>query len=448
MSFQSVFKKKIGVLEFTLSHGKEYSTPISLNYNWSYGALAGLFLLIQVISGVFLSFFYSPITEQAFDSISIIVKDIHYGWLMRYTHSNGASFFFIFMYAHMFRSIFYKTFQRPNQYIWWSGLGLLILSIVVAFLGYVLPWAQMSFWAATVITNLLTVVPFFGDRLVKWVWGGFALEMTTLRRFYSLHYILAILLCVLVVMHLALLHRAGSSDPLGVITPKEKIPFNKFFTLKDLSIFFLAMTAFSFVVCFHPDLFNHPDNYIKADKMVTPSHIVPEWYFLPFYAILRSVDSKFFGVILMVLSILALFTVPSFKRKIKNASFMGHVGFKKNIFFYLISVSVLLLGIIGSWPVHPIFIFYGRFFTVIYFLSFLIEYKLSRDEEKEIGKSTKDDDEDNFKIDPFCDENHEFRHGRQWKNYRDLYGVADLPKDIEPRDIRSNGKHVWPPFYF
>jgi len=290
---------------------------------------------------------------------------------------NSASFFFIFMYLHIFRSIFYKSYQRPLDKVWISGVVLLLLSIIVAFIGYVLPWGQMSYWGATVITNLVTAFPYIGKTVVYWLWGGTTINNATLTRFYSLHYLLAIVLTVLVGLHLKLLHKAGSSNPSGIPIKKEFDYFNRSFGWKDLHVLLWVLMAFTAVIGYYPDYLGHPDNFIQADPMLTPSHIVPEWYFLPFYAILRSINSKFFGVIAMLISIFALLFLPYCKRIVKDSTFIGVSEETNNIFFYLFSVSILVLGIVGGLPAEFPFIQYGKFFTFIYFLSYFVNYTIA-----------------------------------------------------------------------
>jgi len=364
----------------TISHLKNYPTLLGLNYNWSFGALTGVFLVLQLVSGIFLSFHYIPEIDYAFESVEYIMREVNYGWLMRYTHANSASFFFIFMYLHIFRAIFYKSYMRPHHRVWNSGVFILIISIVVAFIGYVLPWGQMSFWGATVITNLLSAIPIIGQDLVHWIWGGQTINKATLTRFYALHYLLAILLCILVLIHLSLLHEVGSSNPIGIYLQKDNDPFNRLFGYKDFYSLMLAMLCFIYILFFQPDLLGHPDNYIKADPLSTPAHIVPEWYFLPFYAILRSIDSKFWGVIFMLLSILILLFLPLCNRTVKNSTFIGSTEYEKHIFFYLFSVSIITLWFVGGLPAEYPYIQYGKFFTKVYFVSFLINFLIARRE--------------------------------------------------------------------
>ena len=300
-----------------------YPTPQNINYFWNYGFMAGMFLGIQLISGIFLSMFYTPHIDYAFDSVQHIMRDINYGWFIRYAHSNGASFFFIVIYIHILRGIYYGSYLKPRLFVWFSGVIIYILMMGTAFLGYVLPWGQMSYWAATVITNFLTVIPYFGKDIVYWVWGGYAINNSTLNRFFSLHYLLPFVIAVLSLYHIFQLHKAGSSNPLGIRSTKlDKINFYPFFLVKDLFGIFIALIFFSVFVFFLPEALGHSDNYINANPLVTPAHIVPEWYFLPMYGILRSISSKTYGIILMFLSLIILFALPLLdKELIKNKNY-------------------------------------------------------------------------------------------------------------------------------
>ena len=289
------------------NHLVYYPTPISINYLWSMGSLAGLFLMIQIISGIFLAMYYVPNIDLAFLSIEHIMRDVQFGWFFRYMHANGASFFFIFVYLHISKNLFYGSYYSIRQELWFSGISILLLMMATAFLGYVLPWGQMSFWGATVITNLFSVIPYVGDILVQWLWGGFSVNNATLNKFFSFHFVLPFAIVGLVLVHLILLHKVGSNNPLGINTDIKNINFYPYFYIKDLFSFFFSLFFFFFIIAYYPNIFGHSDNYIVANPMVTPSHIVPEWYFLPFYAILRSVPNKLGGVLAMLGSIVFFF---------------------------------------------------------------------------------------------------------------------------------------------
>ena len=290
----------------------DYPTPRNLNYWWNFGSLAGIFLLIQIITGIVLAMHYTPSVEGAFASIEHIMRDVNYGWLIRYVHMNGASFFFIVVYIHIFRGLYYGSYKSPREVLWWLGLIILLLMMATAFMGYVLPWGQMSFWGATVITNLFSAIPFVGTAVVEWLWGGFAVDNALLNRFFALHYLFPFLIVGVVILHIVALHTHGSNNPLGIDRkgPQDSIPFHPYYTIKDLFGLSFVLSIFFFVVFFAPDYLGHPDNYIPADPLKTPAHIVPEWYFLPFYAILRAIPDKLGGVLAMISAIFILFLLP------------------------------------------------------------------------------------------------------------------------------------------
>ena len=301
---------KDSILGFINSHIVDYPTPINLNYFWSFGSTAGICLVIQILTGVFLAMHYTPHVDLAFYSIEHIMRDVNNWWLIRYLHANGASMFFIVVYSHIFRGLYYGSFINPRGWLWASGVIIFLLMMATAFMGYVLPWGQMSFWGATVITNLFSAIPIVGASIVEWLWGGFSVSNATLNRFFSLHYLLPFLIAGLTIVHLSLLHKAGSNNPLGINKNIEAISFYPYFYVKDLLAFFLLLIMFSFFVFYYPNVLGHSDNYIEANALVTPAHIIPEWYFLPFYAILRSIPDKLGGVVAMVLAILILLFLP------------------------------------------------------------------------------------------------------------------------------------------
>src|SRR3990167_4842275 len=294
------------------NHIIDYPTPINLNYFYGFGSLAGIMLVVQILTGIFLAMHYTPHIDLAFNSVEHIMRDVNNGWLIRYTHANGASFFFIVVYVHIFRGLYYGSYITPREGLWCSGVVIFILMMATAFMGYVLPWGQMSFWGATVITNLFSAIPLIGESIVTWLWGGFSVDNPTLNRFFALHYLLPFILVALVILHLVALHRHGSNNPTGVEvkTPKDTIPFHPYYTIKDFVGFGVYFIIFAGFIFFAPNYLGHPDNYIEANPMVTPPHIVPEWYFLPFYAILRSVPNKLVGVIAMFSAIGVLFALP------------------------------------------------------------------------------------------------------------------------------------------
>jgi ubiquinol-cytochrome c reductase cytochrome b subunit len=330
----------------------KYPTPINLNYMWNFGSMAGIFLIIQILSGFFLTMFYVPHIDYAFNSIEHIIRDVNYGWLVRYVHSNGASFFFFVIYIHILKGLYYGSYQLPRHLVWFSGILIYILMMGTAFLGYVLPWGQMSYWAATVITNMLTVVPFVGKEIVYWVWGGFAINNATLARFFSLHYILPFVIALIAVYHLVQLHKMGSGNEVGVKTNAlNKISFLPYFLMKDIfGVALLFLGYFSFLF-FFPEELGHSDNYIMANPLVTPSHIVPEWYFLPFHGILRSILDKTYGILIMFVSMLVLFLLPILdKNIIRSKSFKVFHRY----LFWLFVINFFFLGYLGSQaPISP-----------------------------------------------------------------------------------------------
>ncbi|MBZ0325529.1 MAG: cytochrome b/b6, partial [Alphaproteobacteria bacterium] len=318
---------------FTFMHHEmhEYPTPRNLNYWWNYGSLAGIVLVVMIATGIFLAMQYTPHVDHAFDSVERIMRDVNYGWLLRYIHMNGASMFFIVVYIHIFRGLYYGSYKAPREILWLLGIVILLLMMATAFMGYVLPWGQMSFWGATVITNLFSAIPLVGESIVTWLWGGFSVDNPTLNRFFSLHYLLPFAIVGVVVVHLWALHTHGSNNPLGIDRkgPQDSIPFHPYYTVKDLFGLGLFLIFFAVFVFFAPNFFGEPDNYIPANPLSTPAHIVPEWYFLPYYAILRAItfdiwflSAKLIGVILMFASILMLALVPWLDRSpVRSARF-------------------------------------------------------------------------------------------------------------------------------
>ena len=299
---------------FTFMHHEmhEYPTPKNLNYWWNFGSLAGIVLVIMIMSGIVLAMHYTAHVDHAFQSVERIMRDVNYGWLVRYIHANGASFFFIVVYIHIFRGLYYGSYKAPRELLWMLGVVILILMMATAFMGYVLTWGQMSFWGATVITNLFSAIPLVGESIVTLLWVGFSVDNPTLNRFYALHYLLPFVIVGVVVLHIVALHRFGSNNPLGIDVRgnQDTISFHPYYTVKDafgLGVFLILLSA---VVFFLPNSMGHPDNYIPANPMVTPAHIVPEWYFLPFYAILRAIPDKLFGVLAMFAAIGVLFILP------------------------------------------------------------------------------------------------------------------------------------------
>ncbi|NDF11342.1 MAG: cytochrome b/b6 [Proteobacteria bacterium] len=354
-----------------LKHQGEYQTPKNLSYMWSFGSLAGIALMIQIVTGIVLAMHYTPHVAHAFDSVERIMRDVQFGWLIRYTHAAGASMFFVVTYAHICRGLFYGSYKSPRELVWFLGIAIFLTMMATAFMGYVLPWGQMSFWGATVITNLFSAIPGIGQNIVTWLWGGFSVDNATLNRFFSLHYLLPFVIVGLVGVHLVALHIHGSSNPTGVEvkTEKDTIPFHPYYTIKDFVGFGFFFLLFAYFIFFDPNRLGHPDNYTPANPMVTPAHIVPEWYFLPFYAILRAVPSKLGGVTLMFGSILILFALPWLDRaKVRSGTYRPL--FKK--FYWVFVANAVLLGYLGGKPAEGLYVILARFATLYYFSYFLI----------------------------------------------------------------------------
>ena len=348
----------------------DYPQPANLSYLWNFGSLAGLILVIQIVTGIALAMHYTPHVDLAFFSVEHIMRDVNYGWLLRYMHANGASMFFIIVYLHIFRGLYYGSYASPRTLLWSVGVIIFFIMIMTAFMGYVLPWGQMSFWGATVITNLFSAIPLIGNSIVLWLWGGFSVDNATLNRFFSLHYLLPFLIAGLSLVHLTLLHQYGSSNPLGIDDSAIiKISFFPYFYLKDLFAFLIFLMVLVYLVFLDPNLLGHPDNYTPANPMVTPPHIVPEWYFLPYYAILRSIPNKLGGVIAMAGAIFILLSLSYFNLgTVRSSIFRPFYQF----FFWLLFFDFIFLGWIGQKPVKEVFVFLGQLGTCFYFLFFLI----------------------------------------------------------------------------
>nr|YP_010586613.1 cytochrome b [Tinodes chinchinus]UZZ44427.1 cytochrome b [Tinodes chinchinus] len=342
-------------------------TPSNITFMWNYGSLLGLCLMIQIITGIFLSMNYSTNINLAFESINHINHNVSKGWLYRIIHANGASFFFICVYLHIGRNIYFETFM--NKITWFVGIIILLLMMMTAFVGYVLPWGQMSFWGATVITNLMSAIPYIGEDLVKWIWGGFSINNATLNRFFSFHFILPFILLAFMVIHLIFLHTMGSSNPLNVNNKFDKIPFHPYFSLKDLLGFIILLSILTLFSFKFPYLLNDYDNFIEANPMMTPPHIQPEWYFLFAYAILRSIPSKLGGVLALLMSILILFIMPfTFNKIIKGNSFYL---FNKMMFYLFLNIF-FILSWMGSNPIEDPYIIVNQITSILYFTYFLM----------------------------------------------------------------------------
>jgi ubiquinol-cytochrome c reductase cytochrome b subunit len=358
----------IPVISILHGHIIDYPTPTSINYFWGFGSLAGLCLVFQIITGICLAMHYTPHVLLAFDSVEHITRDVKNGWMIRYMHANGASIFFMMVYVHMGRGVYFKSYR--NIPLWSSGVAIFFLMIGIAFMGYVCVWGQMSFWGATVITNLASAIPKIGDNIAKWLWGGFSIDNATLNRLFSLHYLLPFILAGISLIHLVFLHLEGSTTPLGVCSKMDKISFYPYFVYKDLFGFFaILITIFSVFIFFAPNYLNHPDNYIKANPLVTPTHIVPEWYLLTFYAILRSIPDKLGGVVCMAAAILIFLLLPFVGQfKIKSPKFNKVHQF----FFWSFISNALLLLWLGAQLVEEPFVTIGQVATIFYFMYFFL----------------------------------------------------------------------------
>ncbi|MCH7929012.1 MAG: cytochrome b N-terminal domain-containing protein [Proteobacteria bacterium] len=365
------FEQRLPIFGFIDDHLVTYPAPRNLNYWWNFGSLAGIALVIQIVTGIVLAFHYTPHADLAFASVEHIMRNVNYGWLLRYIHSNGASLFFLVIYIHILRGLYYGSYKSPREVLWWLGLVIFLLMMATAFMGYVLPWGQMSYWAATVITNLFTAIPWVGESITTLLWGGFVVGNPTLNRFYSLHYLMPFVIVGVVLLHLWALHVNKSNNPLGIDMqgPQDALPFHPFYTVKDmvgLGVFLLLLAYFVF---FNPNYFSHPDNYIPANSLVTPPHIVPEWYFLPYYAILRAIPDKLLGVIAMFGSILILFALPWLDTSpVRSAKFRL---IYKHVYWFLV-VDTIVLGWVGANPPEGKFIIIGQLATAYYFLHFLV----------------------------------------------------------------------------
>nr|UOU85043.1 cytochrome b [Silo pallipes] len=341
--------------------------PSNISFWWNMGSLLGLCLIIQILTGLFLTMNYTPNIEMAFDSVNHIYRNVNYGWFIRTMHANGASFFFIIMYFHIGRGIYYESFML--KLTWSVGVMIFLLTMMTAFMGYVLPWGQMSFWGATVITNILSAIPYLGLDLVQWIWGGFSVNNATLNRFFMFHFILPFIIIAFFIIHLMFLHQTGSNNPLSINNNSDKIPFHPFFTLKDLLGFFILLFILMMLTIYKPFMLSDPDNFIPANPMVTPIHIQPEWYFLFAYAILRSIPNKLGGVIALLMSIMILFILPfTFNKNIRGNQFYS----MNKILFWNFLFIFFLLTWLGACQMDPPYTEISQLMTILYFLYFLI----------------------------------------------------------------------------
>src|SRR6516225_610272 len=360
----------------------DYPTPRNLSYWWNFGSLSGIMLVVMIVTGIFLAMQYTPHADLAFDSVERIMRDVNYGWLMRYAHANGASMFFAIVYIHIFRGLYYGSYKAPRELLWILGVIILILMIATAFMGYVLPWGQMSYWAATVITSLFSAIPLVGQSIVTFLWGGFTVGDPTLHRFYALHYFLPFVIVAVVLLHLIALHRFGSNNPLGIDMkgPQDSIPFHPYYTIKDMFGLSVFLLIYGFFIFYAPNFLGNADNYIPANPMQTPNHIVPEWYLLPYYAILRSITFSIFGIPAKLLgvvfsfgSLFMLFIVPWLDTSpVRSSRFRPIYEWV----FWLLVIDVLALGWVGANPPEGLVVTVGQIATLYYFVHFLILFPL------------------------------------------------------------------------
>ena len=364
-------ESRLPVISLVRGSFVDFPTPKNLNYWWTFGGILFFVLIAQIITGIVLVMHYTPNTAMAFASVEHIMRDVNFGWLLRYLHANGASMFFIAVFIHMFRGMYYGSYKAPREISWILGVVIFLIMMATAFMGYVLPWGQMSFWGATVITNLFSALPLVGEPIVNWLWGGFAVDNPTLNRFFSLHYLLPFMIFGVVLLHVWAFHTTGNNNPTG-INPKTKqdtIPFHPYYTVKDLFAIVVFMILFAYFVFYIPNFLGHADNYIEANPLVTPAHIVPEWYFLPFYAILRAVPDKLGGVILMFGSIAVMFVLPWLDTsKVRSGTYRPL--FKQ--FFWIFAIVCVGLGYLGAMPAEGGYVIAARILTAYYFAHFLI----------------------------------------------------------------------------
>jgi ubiquinol-cytochrome c reductase cytochrome b/c1 subunit len=370
-AFMKWMERRLPIAGLVHSSFVAYPTPRNLNYWWTFGGILSFMLAAQIVTGIVLVMHYTPHDTMAFNSVEHIMRDVNYGWLLRYLHSNGASMFFIAVYIHMFRGMYYGSYKEPREVLWILGVIIYLLMMATGFLGYTLPWGQMSFWGATVITNFFTAIPLVGETVTTWLWGGFAVGNPTLQRFFSLHYLLPFVIAGVVVLHVWALHVVGQNNPAGIEPKgdKDTVPFTPYATIKDSFGMICFVLFFAYFVFYIPNYLGHADNYIPANPAVTPTHIVPEWYYLPFYAILRAIPNKLMGVIALFASILILAFLPWLdSSKVRSARYRPL--FRQ--FFWIFVAVCLGLGYLGAKPAEGGYVIASQILTVYYFAHFLI----------------------------------------------------------------------------
>ena len=370
-AFMKWMERRLPIAGLVYSSFVVYPTPRNLNYWWTFGGILAFMLGVQIVTGIVLAMHYTPHADLAFKSVEIIMRDVNYGWLLRYLHANGAAMFFLAVYIHIFRGMYYGSYKEPREVLWILGVIIYLLMMATGFMGYVLPWGQMSFWAATVITNLFSAIPLVGDPIVTWLWGGYAVGNPTLNRFFSLHYLLPFVIAGVVVLHIWALHVVGQNNPTGIEpkTEKDTVAFTPYATVKDSFFMACFCLLFAWFVFYIPNFLGHADNYIPANPAVTPTHIVPEWYYLPFYAILRAIPNKLLGVCALFGSILIWAFIPWLDTsRVRSARYRPL--FKQ--FFWLWVIGFVLLGWLGSKPPEGLYVVFARILTIYYFAYFII----------------------------------------------------------------------------
>ena len=366
------FESRLPIMGLIHSSFVVYPTPRNLNYWWTFGGILSVMLMVQIITGIVLVMHYTPHVDYAFNSIELIMRDVNWGWMLRYTHANGASMFFVAVYIHMLRGLYYGSYKAPREVLWILGVIIYLLMMATGFMGYVLPWGQMSFWGATVITNLFSAIPLVGESITTWLWGGYSVDNPTLNRFFSLHYLLPFMIAGVVILHVWALHVVGQNNPDGVEVKnvaRDTLPFTPYATVKDGFAMVCFMLFFAWWVFYVPNYLGHADNYIEANPLSTPAHIVPEWYYLPFYAILRAVPSKLGGVVAMFSAIIVLCFLPWLDTsKVRSAKYRP--VFK--VFFWLFVASAIGLGYLGAMPAEGGYVLASRLLSIYYFAFFLV----------------------------------------------------------------------------
>ena len=369
--FSKWFDQRLPLPRMLHDNINAFPTPRNLNYWYTFGGILTFCLVTQIVTGIVLAMHYTADAGLAFASVEHIMRNVNYGWLIRYIHAVGASMFFLAVYVHIFRGLYYGSYKAPREILWILGVVIYLLMVITAFMGYVLPWGQMSFWGATVITNLFSVIPVVGTTITEWLWGGFAVDNATLKRFFSLHYLMPFMIFGVVILHIWSLHVTGNNNPVGV-SVKEKqdtVPFAPYYTVKDAFSLVCFLILFAWFIFFNPNILGHTDNYIMADPLVTPAHIVPEWYLLPFYAILRAIPSKLGGVLVMGAAIAILFILPWLDTsKVRSATFRPL--YKQ--FYWIFAVNCVALGYLGSQNPEGLFLVASRICTAYYFIHFLL----------------------------------------------------------------------------